>query len=99
VQAFFTAALLALMAFLAVQFLGSGPVALGCALLAFEPFFLGYQRFITTDALAADLGAVAALWFLLHLRDGGRRRLILSGVAFGLAVATKLPWGCWPVRW
>lgn len=93
VQAFFTAALLALMAFLAVQFLGLRPAALGCGILAFEPFFLGYQRFITTDALATDLGAVAALWFLLHLRDGGRHRLILSGVAFGLAVATKLPVG------
>jgi hypothetical protein len=91
VQALFTSALLALMALLAVQWLGFWPAALGCALLAFEPFFLGYQRFITTDALATDLGAVASLWFLLYLRDGGRRRLILSGVAFGLAVATKLP--------
>ena len=91
VQAVLTAALLALMALLSVEWLGYRPAALGCALLALEPFFLGYQRFITTDALATDLGAVAALWFLLYLREGNRRRLALSGLAFGLAVATKLP--------
>src|SRR5258708_23561626 len=93
VQAVLTAALLALMALLSVEWLGYRPAALGCALLALEPFFLGYQRFITTDALATDLGAVAALWFLLYLREGNRRRLALSGLAFGLAVATKLPAG------
>jgi dolichyl-phosphate-mannose-protein mannosyltransferase len=91
VQAVITAALLALMASLSVQWLGLRPAALGCGLLAFEPFFLGYQRFITTDALATDLGAVAALWFLLYLREGHLRRLVFSGLAFGLAVATKLP--------
>ena len=91
VQAVITAALLALMASLSVQWLGLRPAALGGGLLAFEPFFLGYQRFITTDALATDLGAVAALWFLLYLREGHRRRLVFSGLAFGLAVATKLP--------
>jgi dolichyl-phosphate-mannose-protein mannosyltransferase len=91
VQALVTAGLLALMAHLSVQWLGFRPAALGCALLAFEPFFLGYQRFITTDALATDLGAVAALSFLLYLREGHCRRLVFSGLAFGLAVATKVP--------
>ena len=91
VQALLTSALLALMAHLSVQWLGFRPAALGCALLAFEPFFLGYQRFITTDALATDLGAVAALSFLLYLREGHRRRLVFSGLALGLAVATKVP--------
>jgi len=91
VQALLTSGLLALMAALAARWIGLRAAAIGCALLALEPFFLGYQRFITTDALAADLGAVTALWFLLYLRDGGGRRLVFSGVAFGLAVATKVP--------
>jgi hypothetical protein len=91
VQAVPTSALLALMAFLSVQWLGFWPAALGCGLLALEPFFLGYQRFITTDALATDLAALAALWFLLYLREGNSRRLAFSGLAFGLAIATKLP--------
>jgi hypothetical protein len=91
VQAVLTSALLALMALLSVEWLGLRPAALGCGLLALEPFFLGYQRFITTDALATDLAAVAALWFLLDLREGRSRRLAFSGLAFGLAVATKLP--------
>jgi len=34
---------------------------------------------------------VAGLWFLLHLREGHRRQLVFSGLALGLAVATKLP--------
>jgi len=91
VQALLTSGLLALLAALAARWIGLRAAALGCALLALEPFFLGYQRFITTDALATDLGAVGALQFLLYLREGGRRRLLLSGLAFGLAVATKLP--------
>jgi hypothetical protein len=91
VQAVLTAALLALMALLSVEWIGLWPAALGCGLLALEPFFLGYQRFITTDALATDLAALAALWFLLYLREGNSRRLAFSGLAFGLAVATKLP--------
>jgi hypothetical protein len=90
-QAIFTSAILAFVAALALRWVGLRAAVLGSALLAFEPFFLGYQRFITTDALATDLGAVAALSFLLYLREGGRRRLIVSGIAFGLAVATKLP--------
>jgi len=91
VQALLTSGLLALLAALAARWIGLRAAALGCALLVLEPFFVGYQRFITTDSLATDLGAVAALWFLLYLREGGRRPLLLSGLAFGLAVATKLP--------
>jgi hypothetical protein len=91
VQAVLTAGLLALVAALAARWIGLREAATGSALLAFEPFFLGYQRFITTDALAVDLGAVSALSFLLYLREGGRHLLISSGITFGLAVATKLP--------
>ena len=68
-------------------------LALGAvALLSFEPFFLAYQRFLTTDALQTDFGALASLALLLHLRaDRGRRWLIASGVALGLATASKAP--------
>lgn len=64
----------------------------GIALLLFEPFFLAYQRFLTTDAFQADFGALALLALLLHLRaNGDRRWLIVSGIALGLATASKAP--------
>lgn len=91
VQAVLTAGVLAVFAGLSARLLGLPTAALAAALLACEPFFLGYQRFITTDALASDLSALATLLFLLHLREGGWPPLLASGVALGLAVATKVP--------
>ncbi len=68
-------------------------LALGAVvLLLCEPFFLAYQRFLTTDAFQADFGALAWLALLLHLRaNGGRRWLFVSGIALGLAMASKAP--------
>jgi 4-amino-4-deoxy-L-arabinose transferase-like glycosyltransferase len=86
-----TSALVAALAALAARLLGLPAAAAAGGLVAFEPFFVGQQRFITTDALAADLGAVAAMLFLLHLREGGRRWLVASAVSLGLAAATKVP--------
>jgi 4-amino-4-deoxy-L-arabinose transferase-like glycosyltransferase len=91
VQALLTAAALALFAALSSRLLGLRAAVLAAALLVFEPFFLGYQRFITTDALQSDLAAVAAVLFLLYLRQGGWSPLLASGAALGLAVATKVP--------
>jgi hypothetical protein len=61
------------------------------------------QAFLTAAAMAAFAALAArlfglhvallaaALLFLLHLREGGRRWLILSAPIFGLAAATKVP--------
>jgi hypothetical protein len=67
-------------------------VARGAAvLLTFEPFFLAYQRLLTTEALEADFGILALLLLLLYLRgDGSRRTLVVSGVLMGLAAAAKI---------
>lgn len=91
VLAIVTSAALAAMVALSARLLGLRVALMAGALLTFEPFFLAHQRFITTDALAADLAAVAVVLFLLHLREGGRRWLLASAVAFGLAAATKIP--------
>jgi len=90
VQAVVTAAALSILIALAVRVFGLRVALPAAALLTFEPFFLAYQRFITTDALAADLASIAVLLFLLYLRDGRRRLLFTSGIAFGLAAATKV---------
>jgi 4-amino-4-deoxy-L-arabinose transferase-like glycosyltransferase len=91
VLAIVTSAAVAALFALSARLLGVRVALPAAALLAFEPFFLAHQRFITTDALAADLAGIAVLLFLLHLREGGRRWLLASAVAFGLAAATKMP--------
>ncbi len=91
-QALVTSLLLAYIYVLARRLLGAGAARLAAALLVFEPFFLAYQRFITTDALESDLATIALLLLLLYLRgDGGKRTLLASGAWMGLAIASKIP--------
>lgn len=90
-QALITSACMAYFYVLTRRWLGPS-VALGAAaLLIFEPFFLAYQRLLTTDALEADFGILSLLLLLLYLRgDGSRRALVVSGVFMGLAAAAKI---------
>ena len=85
-----------------VRRLWSIPIALtAVSLLILEPFFLAYQRYLTTDALQSDLGAIGLLSMLVYLRrpfsqlaqKDGRSRLwlLLSGVAMGLSIMAKIP--------
>lgn len=77
---------------LAKQLLGRPAALAAISLLVLEPFFLSYQRLITTDALQADLSVLALLLLLLYLRgDGDRKWLVASGVFMGLATAAKIP--------
>lgn len=74
-------------------------IAIG--LLMLEPFFLAYQRYLTTDALQSDFGAVGLLAMLVYLKQplgqrGGAVRhprwwLLLSGAMVGLSVMSKIP--------
>lgn len=67
-------------------------------LLALEPFWLGYNRVITTDALQGNLMALSLLAFLRYLDGHGRHWMIISGILGGLAIITKLPaLLLWPV--
>ncbi len=90
VQAVVTSLALAGVYALALRLLGAPVARLAAALLVGEPFFLAYQRFVTTDAMASDFLAIALLLLLLALRgDGGRRVVVASGVAMGLATASR----------
>lgn len=71
------------------------------ALLSLEPFFLGYQRFLTTDALSLNFAILSLLWLLLYLRSPLKTPrfphsnraltwLLASGVAMGFAAASKI---------
>lgn len=82
------------------RLIGKSIALVATMLLIFDPFFLAYQRFLTTDALQANLGALALLLLLLYLRGNGKTRrpsfldragLLFSGIFMGLAVATKIP--------
>lgn len=92
VQALITSACMAGVYVLARRLVGR-PVALGgIALLLLEPYFVAYQRLITTDAFQADFATLALLILLLYLRgDGDRRVLATSGILMGIATASKIP--------
>jgi hypothetical protein len=72
--------------------LGHSLALIGVCALTLEPFFLAYQRLITTDALQTCFSMLAWLSLLVYLRgNGDRRLLIVSGVSLGLAVSSKIP--------
>lgn len=77
---------------------GRRVAALAALLLAFEPFWLAYNRVTTTDALQGNLMALSLLAWLRWQRGDGRRWAIGSGLLGGAAIATKLPaLVLWPV--
>ena len=91
-QAVITSACMVAIYVLAKRLLGQTVALVAIVLLILEPFFLGYQRLLTTDALQADLSVLGLLLLLLYLRgDSDRRFLIASGALMGLATAAKIP--------
>jgi 4-amino-4-deoxy-L-arabinose transferase-like glycosyltransferase len=63
----------------------------GTLILAFDPFILAHSRIIHVDAPLSYFMFLSFLAFLLYLRQGGWRRLLLSGLFGGLAVLSKTP--------
>jgi 4-amino-4-deoxy-L-arabinose transferase-like glycosyltransferase len=91
VQAVVTSACMVCIYLLTRRLLGQAIALCTIILLLLEPFFLAYQRFITTDALQADFAILAVLLFLLYVRKDGKRKFLLaSGVFLGLATAAKI---------
>lgn len=68
-QAIITSACMVAIYVLAKRLLGQAVALAAIILLILEPFFLAYQRLLTTDALQADLSVLALLLFLLYLRE------------------------------
>lgn len=82
------------------RLLGRSIALTAIGLLMLEPFFLAYQRYLTTDALQTDFGTIGLLAMLVYLkqplsRPEDRRRprkwLFLSGGLMGLSVMAKIP--------
>jgi len=96
-SAFVTAASFTLFYLLGRRIFGATVALVAAVILLLEPFFLAYQRSITTDANQANFTWICLLALLLYaravLRDSRRGRfgwLILSGVFFGLAALSKV---------
>ncbi len=71
------------------QLMGRRWALLPAFLVAFSPTFMAHGHYVTTDVGAA-LGFVAATYFFLKmLGEPTRRRVILAGLAFGLAQLMK----------
>lgn len=90
VQAGITSAGIVCLYILVKRLLGQAVALCAISLLLLEPFFLAYQRFLTTDGLLADFSILALLLFLLYQQSDRGRLLVASGVFMGLATASKI---------
>ncbi len=90
IQGVITSALMTLSSWLVVRLVNLKVAIIWIAILALEPFFLAYQRLLITDSLQCGFSLVSVLALFLHWRlASGNSYLILSGVAMGMAIATK----------
>ena len=69
-----------------------GPAAglLAAALYAFAPNLLAHTRLVTTDLAVTACACIALFTFWRYLRRANVRRLLVAGLAVGLALAAKL---------
>jgi 4-amino-4-deoxy-L-arabinose transferase-like glycosyltransferase len=87
--ALFLAAVYAAFRFARAEF--GAAAAWGTALsLPLVPVLFGFARLGQLDGAAASMFLISALALYRMLEDGGRRRVLASGVLLGLAFATKL---------
>ncbi|HJR63656.1 MAG TPA: hypothetical protein VJ803_08120 [Gemmatimonadaceae bacterium] len=86
-----TAVLIAV-AWYAVRLIGFGPTMVAGILLAVDPFHISNTRIFHLDALEGEFLMLSVLALVSHARLEGRQGdLVVSGVAGGLAVITKIP--------
>jgi 4-amino-4-deoxy-L-arabinose transferase-like glycosyltransferase len=82
--------LLAMMVFLAAQeMFGTGAGLIALSLIAFDPTLLAHSALMTTDAGGACFMFASVYAFYRYAGSPSRTRLILVGLAAGLALASK----------
>ena len=69
---------------------GSGAGLLAAGLYAFAPNLLAHTRLVTTDLAVTAFGFIALYTFWRYLRRPTGWRLLLAGLAIGLALSAKL---------
>jgi 4-amino-4-deoxy-L-arabinose transferase-like glycosyltransferase len=96
VAGFMTAACMVGIFALSWRLFGATVALIATAILLLEPFFLGYQRFVTTDANQTNFTWLALLTFLVYLGAVGAKKSralgwsLLAGLFFGLALLSKV---------
>jgi dolichyl-phosphate-mannose-protein mannosyltransferase len=82
---------------------GTAAGLIAMTLWAFSPNLLAWDATICPDAHAASIGITANYCFWKWLRDPSWGWTLTAGVAFGLALLTKMTWillfGLWPLIW
>jgi hypothetical protein len=82
--------LLALLIFLAArEMFGTAPAFIALSLIAFDPNILGHGAIVTTDVGFSTFLFATAYAFYRYVKRPSIRRLLLMGVAGGLALAAK----------
>jgi len=71
------------------RYFGSGAALFALALFAFDPNLIAHGRYVTSDLIAAFTIFVACVLWAEYLMHGGKRWLVLAGVAMGLAIGSK----------
>lgn len=85
----FTAMLLGALAFVGLRCFGGRAGLLAVAAAAFDPGLLAHGHYVTSDVPVTLFFFAAPVAWFGWLSSGGRRRLVLTAVLAGLALATK----------
>ncbi len=86
---FITILLIILIYLWAAELLGFGWALLPAFLFALSPTVLAHGHYVTTDVVAA-FGFVISIWqFVKYVMEPTKKRLLMAGLAFGLAQAAK----------
>jgi 4-amino-4-deoxy-L-arabinose transferase-like glycosyltransferase len=84
------AILMGLLVFVAArEMFGVGAAFVALVLLTFEPTVLAHGAFVTTDTGVSCFFFAAVYAFYRYCKVGSSRRLVVAGLAAGLALATK----------
>lgn len=68
---------------------GAAVALLALTFFCLDPNIVAHGRYVTTDLIAALFFFAACVTWGLHLETRHRRHLLLAGIAFGLALASK----------
>lgn len=68
---------------------GELPALAALALFCWDPNLIAHGRYVTTDMAAAFAFFIACVSWMAFVEQPSRRRLILAGICFGIAIVTK----------
>lgn len=85
----FAAALILVIAAWSLNRFGPFPAFIAASFAAFDPIVLSHGHYVTSDIPVTLFFLCAILAWTSWLESGGRKRLLLSGVLMGLALAIK----------